>query len=140
MTTDNFNKPIQLIVSNDVKLQARPRLADRTIEKTGHFGDFLLTCIINFLHVNNAFKCSSPVCPGCALGSSPRWARPDHLPSETTGRQPNQMPEPSQLAPLDMKKQWFCSAILTHFLRLRRKLISSACIRNHVLSVTTQSS
>ncbi|MEQ2257315.1 hypothetical protein ILYODFUR_033575 [Ilyodon furcidens] len=61
-----------------------------------------------------------------------------------------QMPEPPQLAPLDVEEQWVYSEFLPdgrapHPISkgvpatLRRTLISAACIRDLVLSVMTQS-
>ena len=60
---------------------------------------------------------------------------------------PKQMPELPQLAPLNMEEQRLYSELLPgdRALRerpatLRRKLISETCIRDHILSVMTQSS
>ncbi|MEQ2235085.1 hypothetical protein ILYODFUR_038029 [Ilyodon furcidens] len=45
-----------------------------------------------------------PVCPGSASGPPPGGTCLAHL-TRASRRHPNQMPEPPQLAPLDVKKQ-----------------------------------
>ncbi|MED6242148.1 hypothetical protein ATANTOWER_000749 [Ataeniobius toweri] len=46
-----------------------------------------------------------PACPGSFSGPPPSETCPEHLTRKASRRHPNQMPEPSQLAPLDMEKQ-----------------------------------
>ena len=74
----------------------------------------------------------SPACPGSALGPLPGRTCPEHLTRKASRRHPVQMPEPPQLAPLDVEEQRPDT--------LRRKLVSAACTRDLVLSVITQSS
>ena len=50
----------------------------------------------------------------------------------------DQMPEPPQLAPLNTEEQRLDSELLPLCLRLRRKLISTACICVVILSDTIQ--
>jgi len=93
----------------------------------------------------------SPMCPGSSPGSHPSGTCPENLTREASRRHPKQMPEPPHLAPLDAEEQQLYSEpslmteLLTLSLRespdtLRRKPISAACIRDHVLSVTTHNS
>ena len=51
----------------------------------------------------------SLACPWSASESIPRWACPKHLLGETSKRHPDQIPEPTQLAPLDLEEQRFYS-------------------------------
>ncbi|MEQ2252927.1 hypothetical protein ILYODFUR_026849, partial [Ilyodon furcidens] len=92
-----------------------------------------------------------PACPGSSSGPLPGGMCPEHLTREASRRHPNQIPEPPQLAPLDMEKQRLYSESLLddrashHTLRespdaLQRKLISAAFIRDLVRSFMTQSS
>ncbi|KAK3506607.1 hypothetical protein QTP70_011017 [Hemibagrus guttatus] len=54
----------------------------------------------------------SPACPGSYPSSLPGGACPEHLPRETSWRHPKQMPEPPQLSPFDVEKQWLYSELL----------------------------
>uniref|UniRef100_A0A8C6KD79 protein O-GlcNAcase n=1 Tax=Nothobranchius furzeri TaxID=105023 RepID=A0A8C6KD79_NOTFU len=47
----------------------------------------------------------SPVCPGSYVGSPPGWMCLENLTREASRRHPDQMPEPPQLAPLDVEEQ-----------------------------------
>ncbi len=53
-----------------------------------------------------------PACPGSSPGSPPGGTLPEHLPRKASKRHPEQMPEPPQLAPLDVEEQWLYSEIL----------------------------
>ncbi|XP_050960778.1 uncharacterized protein LOC127162047 [Labeo rohita] len=46
-----------------------------------------------------------PACPGSSPGPPPGGTCPEHLPREASRRHPEQMPEPPQLASLDVKEQ-----------------------------------
>ncbi|MEQ2255054.1 hypothetical protein ILYODFUR_009835 [Ilyodon furcidens] len=46
-----------------------------------------------------------PACPGSFSGPPPGGTCPEHLTREASRTHPNQMPEPPQLAPLDVEKQ-----------------------------------
>ena len=92
----------------------------------------------------------TPACPGSSSGSPPSGTCQEHLLREASRGHPKQMPEPPQLAPLDVEEQRLYSKLLPGELlilslrerpaTLRRKLISAACIRDLILSVMTQSS
>ncbi|XDV11649.1 hypothetical protein PO909_000526 [Leuciscus waleckii] len=45
-----------------------------------------------------------PACPRSSPGSPPSGTCPEHLPRKASRRHPKQMPEPPQLAPLDVKE------------------------------------
>ncbi|PWA26521.1 hypothetical protein CCH79_00001171 [Gambusia affinis] len=51
-------------------------------------------------------------CPGSSPGSPPGGTCPKHLTREASRRHPDQIPEPPQLAPLDVKEQWLYSESL----------------------------
>ncbi|MEQ2203637.1 hypothetical protein XENOCAPTIV_001639, partial [Xenoophorus captivus] len=46
-----------------------------------------------------------PACPGSSSSPPPGGTCPEHLTKEVSRRHPNQMPEPAQVAPLDVEKQ-----------------------------------
>ncbi|KAK3532345.1 hypothetical protein QTP86_016026 [Hemibagrus guttatus] len=54
----------------------------------------------------------SPACPGSSPGFLPGGACLEHLPREMSRRHPKQMPEPPQLAPLDVEEQRLYSELL----------------------------
>ncbi|MEQ2303907.1 hypothetical protein AMECASPLE_021542 [Ameca splendens] len=92
-----------------------------------------------------------PACPGSSSGPPPSETCPEYLTGETSRRHPNQMPEPPQLAPLDVRSSGSplspsrMTELLILSLRespdtLQRKLILATCIRDLLLSVMTQSS
>ncbi|KAI3360722.1 hypothetical protein L3Q82_012864 [Scortum barcoo] len=56
-----------------------------------------------------------PVCPGSAPESPPGWTWPKHLSREASRRHPCEMPEPPQLAPLDVEEQRLYSEPLLPF-------------------------
>ena len=47
----------------------------------------------------------TPACPGSSSGSPPGGACQEHLPRKVSRGHPIQMPEPTQLAPLDVEEQ-----------------------------------
>ncbi|KAL0146834.1 hypothetical protein M9458_057773, partial [Cirrhinus mrigala] len=53
-----------------------------------------------------------PACPGSSPGPPPGGTCPEHLPREASRRHPEQMPEPPQLASLDVKEQRVYSELL----------------------------
>ncbi len=53
-----------------------------------------------------------PACPGSSPGSPPGGTRPEHLPRKASRRHPEQLPEPPQLAPLDVEEQQLYSELL----------------------------
>ncbi len=63
-----------------------------------------------------------PACPRSSLGSPPGGMRLEHLPRKASRRHPEQIPEPPQLAPLDVEEQ-------------RSSLISSRVIELLTLSL-----
>ncbi|KAK3514861.1 hypothetical protein QTP70_033796 [Hemibagrus guttatus] len=54
----------------------------------------------------------SPACPGSSPGLLPGGACPEHLPRETSRRNPKQTPEPPQLPPFDVEEQRLYSELL----------------------------
>ncbi|MED6263793.1 Beta-catenin-like protein 1, partial [Characodon lateralis] len=67
-----------------------------------------------------------PACPGSSSGPPPTGTCPEHLTGEASRRHPNQMPEPSQLASLDVEKQRLHSESLPDDQSLRIDLTSEA--------------
>ncbi|MED6282046.1 hypothetical protein CHARACLAT_027922 [Characodon lateralis] len=53
-----------------------------------------------------------PACPGSSSGPPSSGTCPEHLTRKPSRRHPNQMPEPPQLAPLDVEKQQLYSESL----------------------------
>ncbi|XDV13813.1 hypothetical protein PO909_002140 [Leuciscus waleckii] len=53
-----------------------------------------------------------PACPRSSPGSPPSGTHPEHLPRKASRRHPEQMPEPPQLAPLDVEEQRLYSELL----------------------------
>ena len=94
----------------------------------------------------------SPACPWSAPWSLPGWACPKHLPREVSRRHPdhilinhlNQLLSMKRSSGYTLSLSWM-SKLLTLPLRLSpatlgRKLDLAPCIRDLILSVTTQSS
>ena len=54
----------------------------------------------------------TPACPGSFLGSPPSGACQEHLPRKASRGHPIKMPEPPQLAPLDVEEQRLYSELL----------------------------
>ena len=54
----------------------------------------------------------TPACPRSSSGSLPGGTCQEHLPREASRGHLIQMPEPSQLAPLNVEKQWLYSELL----------------------------
>uniref|UniRef100_A0A8C6PQA5 Nicastrin n=1 Tax=Nothobranchius furzeri TaxID=105023 RepID=A0A8C6PQA5_NOTFU len=55
---------------------------------------------------------TSPTCPGSTRGPPADRTCPKHLPRQASGRHPDQMPKPPQLAPFDPEEQRFYSESL----------------------------
>ncbi|XDV11088.1 hypothetical protein PO909_000118 [Leuciscus waleckii] len=53
-----------------------------------------------------------PACPWSSSGPPPVGTCPEHLPGKATRRHQEQMPEPPQLAPLDVEEQRLYSELL----------------------------
>ncbi len=53
-----------------------------------------------------------PACLGSCPGSLPGGTRPEHLPRKASRRHPEQLPEPPQLAPLNVEEQRLYSELL----------------------------
>lgn len=83
-----------------------------------------------------------PASPGSNLGPPPDRSWPKHLGTSVSRRHPKQMPKP-QLATIDVVEQWLCSesswmsklhiSLKESPATLRRKIISTRCIRNLIL-------
>ncbi|PWA19406.1 hypothetical protein CCH79_00017164 [Gambusia affinis] len=58
--------------------------------------------------------CCSVACPGSSPGPPPGGTCPEQLTRDASRKNPNQIPEPPQLAPLDMKEQWLYSESLPY--------------------------
>ncbi|KAM8748088.1 uncharacterized protein AB9X84_015870 isoform 2-T4 [Acanthopagrus schlegelii] len=56
----------------------------------------------------------TPACPGSSSGSPPGGTCQEHLPREASRGHPKQMPEPPQLAPLDVEEQRSYSELLDY--------------------------
>ena len=76
--------------------------------------------------------------PESFWGPPTDWTYLEHLTREASRSHPNKMREPPHVSPLDAEEQWLLTLSLRETLAtLQIKLISAACTRDLVLSITT---